>query len=172
MYVRKNLGILQEKTKMAKEEDAKSVKEIRNEEITNTFWHSVDVRLKDLGQSRAWLGKKAGLSQQSITSAIYLKSKVNIFTALRVAEALGCTIEDLLYGGSDCRDEERSSKCVNILEDAKKELDTSSVSATSALFQRLSLDEQDAVLIHMFSLLGMKPADIISRMYSKEGEKE
>lgn len=145
-------------------EALKQQKEERNLEITTTFWHSVELRLKDLGKSRAWLSKEAGLSAQSLTSAIYLDSKLNIYTVLRITKVLNCTIEDLLYGSSSTSSNDHSEQCLNLLKAVDAEKETNSLASLTSLFRYLNKNEQEAVLVHVFSLLGVDAQETINRV--------
>lgn len=142
----------------------KQQKEDRHLEITTTFWHSVDLRLKDMGKSRAWLSKEAGLSAQSLTSAIYLKSKLNIYTVLRITKVLDCTIEDLLYGSSSIPGGREKSQYEDLLKAAEEEKETNGLASITGLFRYLSKTEQEAVLVHLFSLFGFEPQGTLNRI--------
>lgn len=143
--------------------NGRNAKEQRDIDMTMRFWHSVDTRLKDEHISRAELGRRTNLSNQSLTSAKYLKSKVNIFTVLRITKALDCTVEDLIYGSSSTQ-LHSEGKCVKLVEQAREEAESDGISALIKLFSELTSDEQLAVLIHVFSLLGVSPRELMQKL--------
>lgn len=138
-------------------------KEQKDIDMTMRFWHSVDTRLKDEHISRAEFSRRANLSNQSLTSAKYLQSKVNIYTALRITKALDCTVEDLLYGSSSNQPTDKG-KCVKLIEQVREEAEGNGISALTKLFTELTSDEQLAVLIHVFSMLGLGPRELIAKL--------
>ena len=145
--------------------DPKTLKEERERDISTTFWTNVDNRLKETGHTNAWLGRETGLLPQSIVSAKYHGSSVNIYTALRICKALDCTIEDMLNGASpksSSQSSERISK--ELVANAEKERDTSRFTDSAILFKQLSKMQQEAVLVHLFSCLNVGPEETLERI--------
>lgn len=139
-------------------------RDYETEEMSNRFWNSVDSRLKEAKMSRTDLGRKANLSAQSLTSAKYLKSNINIFTALRITEAFGCTIEDLIYDSSEISEVHRAEEYASLIKEVKEEADSDGVSKLVELFGKLREDEQEAVLIHALSILGIRPKTTMAKI--------
>lgn len=148
---------------MAKDEALVQLKKMRELEITEAFWNSIDVRLKAMGKSKRWLAAETGLSAQSITSAKYLKSTVNIFTTLRICKALNCTVEDLIYGYASTANSEQKEAVNSLIEDVQNEIaeNSRSVATAAELFQHLPEADRKAVMVHVFMLLGKTPRDAI-----------
>ena len=134
------------------------------QDITARFWRSVDARLKEAGMPRAELGRRAGLSPQSLSSAKYLKTSINIFTALRIAEALGCTIEELIDDSYELPRSHRVKKYACLIAEVKEEAGSNGISKLAELFGKLTEDEQLAVLVHAFSILGISPKKTLEKI--------
>lgn len=141
-------------------------KNARNEEISEIFWHSVEAKIRDEGISKAELSRRADLSNQSLSSAKYLKTTINVFTVLRITKALNCTVEDLLYGTS-AQHGHREEKCTHLVEQVKGEKGTREILNLTNLFGKLTKQEQEAVLVHIFSILGVSPKETIEKMSEK-----
>lgn len=139
----------------------------RNEEISEVFWHSVETKTREAGISRAELSRRSDLSNQTLSSAKYLKTTIKISAALRLTKALGCTIEDLLYGTS-AQGGHRDDKYTSLVEQVKTEKGTKEIPNLTKLFCELTQQEQDAVLIHIFSLMGVSPKEVIEKMDGTE----
>ena len=158
---------------MAKDEALVQLKKTRELEINEAFWNSIEVRLKAMGKSMRWLGEQTGMRAQSMTSAKYLKSTVNIFTTLRICRALNCTVEDLIYGSMSTTNNKRQEEIDELIESVKGEIDTNSrsVTSTAELFQYLSEKDREAVVVHVLMHLGKSPRaaiDCIERQLSGE----
>lgn len=147
--------------------DPKSLKEERERDITTTFWYNVEKRLKETGHTNAWLGRATGLLPQSIVSAKYHGSSVNIYTALRICKALDCTIEDMLYSGAPVSTKSSESINKDLVENAEKERDTSRFTDSALLFKQLSKIQQEAVLVHLFSCLNVGPEETLKRIRTR-----
>lgn len=133
-----------------------------NEDMSMRFWKSVDAKLKECHMSRTELAKKAKLSPQSLTSAKYLRSNLTIYTVLRITKALGCMIEDLIYDQSDLiahRGFESTSLAGEVTED-----ETCSISSLSKHFDELKDDEKLAVLVHVYSILGISVRETMEKI--------
>lgn len=142
-----------------------------NEEMSVRFWNAVDSKLKEAHMSRTELAKKAKLSPQSLTSAKYLKTNLTIFTVLRLTKALGCTIEDLIYDKSDAVTH-RDAEYASLFEEGKEESDMCEISALSELFNELTNDEKLAVLVHVYSLLGLSVRETMKKIDDENIEGE
>lgn len=142
-------------------------KQDKRDEIRDRFWHTVDVRLKEKGKSKSWLAREIGVPPQTIISAKYLKSHINLFTVIKVSKALDCTAEELLLGSQATNISVKKST----IEKAKEETHTNRFIGLIELFQELSPSAREAVIIHTFSLLGMTPKETFEHL-NKVGEKD
>lgn len=149
---------------MAKDEALVQLKKTRNIEISEAFWNSVEVRLRTMKKSKNWLAEQTGLSAQSMTSAKYLHSTINIFTVLRICRALDCTAEELLYGSASTENAAHMQKTAALIEEVRKEKNENSrsLAATVELFQNLTKDEKKAVLVHILTLMGKSPKEAVA----------
>ncbi len=64
------------------------------------FWKRVDEELDYLGKNRAFLSKKCGFSLANIGKGIKLGSTPSADTAVKIAAALGVTVEYLVTGSN------------------------------------------------------------------------
>lgn len=139
-------------------------KEVLNEKrtaLSEVFWHSVKLKLKEKGKSVAWLAEEAGFSKQSIATAIYLKSAIRIQTALRLAKVLDCTVGELVYG-SRVRKEGSENKPLN------KRLNTLNPELQMCVvndFSNMTDVEQKAIMVHAASYFGISPEDILREVW-------
>lgn len=149
---------------------ANNMSYVDNEEMSLRFWKSIDVKLKECHMSRTELAKRAKLSPQSLTPAKYLKSNLTIFTALRITKALGCTIEDLIYDHTDQKSHRNNASTQVKIN--QEDVELCGISALSELFNDLTNDEQLAVLVHVFSVLGISVKKTMEKIdaVSIEGE--
>lgn len=136
----------------------------KKQALSETFWQNVNIKLKEQKKTKEWLGQQTGIATQSISSAIYHKSTVNVYTALRICAALNCSVEDMLYGTSPDIAEMQENIESSLVQQAEEEGGSSQIVATSKLFQRLKKEEQKAILVHLFSLLGMNPKTTLCKI--------
>ena len=64
------------------------------------FWKRVDEELDYLGHNRAFLARKCGFSLTNIGKGIKLGSTPSADTAVKIAAALGVTVEYLVTGSN------------------------------------------------------------------------
>ena len=140
-------------------------KEQKRGEIRDRFWYTVDMRLKEMGKSKSWLAREIGVPAQSLLSATYLKSHINLFNLLKISNVLGCSVEEMLLGTK------RTVRQVNEedIKRAKDEANTNNFLGIMDLFQNLSQSSRKAVVIHIFSLMGISPEETLERL-KKETE--
>lgn len=71
------------------------------DKVTETYWNNVDAVLKERGMSWKELATKLGLDPRTIASKKSSRSNVSIGSAKEMAEALGTSIDRLVYGGAN-----------------------------------------------------------------------
>ena len=71
-----------------------------NEKSTG-FWNRVDQILKDKNMKKAELMRQSGVDQRTISKGILLGTMPLLDNALKIAAALGVTVQYLLYGTED-----------------------------------------------------------------------
>lgn len=142
-------------------------KEQKRGEIRDRFWYTVDMRLKEMGKSKSWLAREIGVPPQSLISATYLKSNINLFNLIKISNVLGCSVEEMLLGAKS------TTKQVSedTIQKAKAEANTNGFLGVVDLFQNLSESSRKAVIIHTCSLLGMSPEETLKRL-QKESQVE
>ncbi len=141
-----------------------NTKEVLNEKrtaLSEVFWHSIKLKLKEKGKSVAWLAEEAGFSKQSIATAIYLKSAIRIQTALRLAKVLDCTVGELVYGSRVRKDSGENKPLNERLNALNPELQMSVVNN----FSNMSAVEQKAIMVHAASYFGISPEDILKEVW-------
>lgn len=141
-----------------------NTKEVLNEKrtaLSEVFWHSIKLKLKEKGKSVAWLAEEAGFSKQSIATAIYLKSAIRIQTALRLAKVLDCTVGELVYGSRVRKDSGENKPLNERLNALNPELQMSVVNN----FSNMTAVEQKAIMVHAASYFGISPEDILKEVW-------
>lgn len=139
-------------------------KEVLNEKrtaLSEVFWHSVKLKLKEKGKSVTWLAEEAGFSKQSIATAIYLKSAIRIQTALRLAKVLDCTVGELVYGSRVRKDSSENKPLNERLNTLNPELQMCVVND----FSNMTAVEQKAIMVHAASYFGISPEDILREVW-------
>ena len=54
----------------------------KKQALSEAFWNNVNIKLKEQKKTKEWLGQQTGIATQSISSAIYHKSTVNVYTEI------------------------------------------------------------------------------------------
>lgn len=68
------------------------------DKVTEIFWGNVDAVLKERGMSWRDLAHKLNLDPRTLSSKKSARSNVSIGSAKEMAEAMGTSIERLVYG--------------------------------------------------------------------------
>ena len=71
------------------------------DKVTETYWNNVDAVLKERGMAWEELATKLGVDPRTISSKKSSRSNVSIGSAKEMAEALGTSIDRLVYGGTN-----------------------------------------------------------------------
>ena len=68
------------------------------DKVVDNFWNNVDLVLKERGMASMELAKKLGISPKTLSSKKASRCNVSIASAKEMAEAMGTSIERLVYG--------------------------------------------------------------------------
>lgn len=68
------------------------------DKLATNFWHNVDFVLKERGMTWRELAGKLGIDPRTLSSKKSSNSNVSIGSAKEMAEALGTSIDRLIYG--------------------------------------------------------------------------
>lgn len=60
--------------------------------------NNIKNRLIEHGYTQKWLSRRSGVLQSSISQAVNGKDVLGLVSMMKIAKALGCTVEDLLEG--------------------------------------------------------------------------
>ena len=71
------------------------------DKVTETYWNNVDAVLKERGMAWKELATKLGVDPRTISSKKASRSNVSIGSATEMEEALGTSIDRLVYGGTN-----------------------------------------------------------------------
>src|SRR5258706_140745 len=74
-------------------QDAKSALRIKQRQVAMRFGDQVEKLLKSTNQKRADLARKLGKSRAWVTKLLFGPRNLTLFTAVEVADALGCDVE-------------------------------------------------------------------------------
>jgi len=59
--------------------------------------NALDAKLKEMGKTQSWLAQETCLSKSAISDLVSQKTDPSVLTAVKIAKAMGCSVEKLFF---------------------------------------------------------------------------